>query len=108
MAERWAGVQKAILADPQCGSVPGHRWHAVKVLERVCHFGLSVVQIERIGDVGRRNVIGRRLRAALDCAADYFGVLGSAEGRIRSVNLDAPGALDAVAIAMDIEAEQAA
>lgn len=89
VAQRWAALQSEILADNRCGSDVEHRRHAIKVLELVCHHGLGIGDIEKLGGMGRRAVLARRLKAALDVAAGFFRVRGAEEGRVRVVHFDA-------------------
>ncbi len=84
VTQAWSRIVSAILADRQCGAEVEHRRHCVRVLEMVCHEGLSITDLERLGGFGRRAVLARRLKSGLEVAARTMSIRGSSEGRIRS------------------------
>ncbi len=86
-ADRWARLAAAILADPRAGAVE-HRPHVVETLARVCGGPMSIADVARMGDLGRRAVIARRFRAGLAVAADHVLRGRDARGGVVHVDVD--------------------
>lgn len=90
--QAWARIVAAILADRQCGAEVAHRRNCVQVLEKICHEGLSINDLERMGGFGRRAVLARRLKAGLDVAARAMSIVGNSEGRVRAATFESADA----------------
>lgn len=84
----WARLQSEITADAACGPSEDARRVTVRIVEAVCRDGLSIADLERAGEYGRRAVVARRLRAGLIVCARHFGVRPDARGSVRVMAVD--------------------